>query len=178
MGDSITYGQHLDPAKAWPRLLDGYDVIPAGVPGDTTRLGLERFPAHVQSMVDPGDIVIIQFGHNDANRWDTDRGLPRVSLAAYKANLTEMVERTRTFGAIPYFCTITPSLRSETHARDCETYDRMLRRVADEESVPLIDVRSAFKGYHLDPPMLMEDGLHLSQFGHLAYAAVVLQALG
>lgn len=173
IGDSITFGQHLDPAQAWPRLLD-LDIVPAGVPGDTTRLGLERFPADVQSR--GPEKVIIQFGHNDANRWETDRGLPRVSLAAYKANLIEMIDRCRVFGAEPYLCTLTPSLRSEQHATDCELYDRTLRRVADEEDVSLIDVRRPF----LQGPtkaLLMDDGLHLSVVGHRVYARIVEGAL-
>lgn len=173
IGDSITAGQHVTADKAWPNLLDIKEVIPAGVPGDTTRLGLERFPRDVQQVAP--EAVIIQFGHNDANRWDTDRGLPRVSLAAYKANLVEMVERCRAFDAKPYLVSLTPSFRSKQHGEDCWYYDRMLRRVADEEDVALIDVWPAFV---LDPhPLLMEDGLHLSPLGHRAYASVVEEAL-
>jgi acyl-CoA thioesterase-1 len=179
MGDSITYGQHLDPSKAWPKLLDsGHGAVyAAGVPGDTTRLGLERFPTDVQSL-EP-DIVVIQFGHNDANRWDTDRGLPRVSLAAYKANLVEMVERCRTFGAKPFLCSITPTTRSTQHIEDCRVYDRMLRRVADEEVVPLIDTWAAFQEFNLavGAPLLLDDGLHLSEIGHMVYADTVASAL-
>ncbi len=179
IGDSITFGQHLDPLLAWPKLLDlDETVLAKGVPGDTTRLGLERFPSDVQALCPA--IVIIQFGHNDANRWETDRGLPRVSLAAYRANLIEMVDRCRTFGAKPYLCSITPSHRSDQHRLDCEKYDRALRRVADEEDVPLIDVKSVFEsvakqeGWH---NLLMPDGLHLAEGGHRVYAEYVKEAL-
>lgn len=171
-GDSITAGQHLHPASAWPYQVRGHSIRAVGVPGDTTRMGLERFPKDVQA-VNP-TAVIIQFGHNDANRWETDRGLCRVSLAAYKANLAEMVERSRAFGATPYLCSLTPTTRSPRHAEDCERYDRMLRRVADEEGVTLIDVRAAFHG---QDGMLMEDGLHLTIEGHCLYAKTVQQAL-
>ena len=91
IGDSITAGQGLHPASAWPYRVPGYEgrILAHGVPGDTTRLGLERFPKDVQAY-EP-EAVIIQFGHNDANRWETDRGLPRVSPDAFHANLHEMV---------------------------------------------------------------------------------------
>ena len=43
--------------------------------------------------------MTLQFGLNASNCWDTDRGLPRVSEAAYEANLVEMIARARKFGA-------------------------------------------------------------------------------
>lgn len=174
VGDSITYGQHLtDRTKPWPRLLDYDNVISVGVPGDTTRLGLERFPKDVQAY-EP-DTVIIQFGHNDCNRWDTDRGLPRVSDRAFMANLEEMVDRCRTFGATPYLCTLTPSVRSEQHAVDTIRYDEIIRQVAEASMTSLIDVRPEFM-----PSLsffLMDDGLHLTEAGHQMYADVVQRTL-
>lgn len=173
IGDSITAGQLLEaPGVAWPYLIDhGEQVIAAGVPGDTTRLGLERFPRDVQQR-EP-EVVVIQFGHNDCNRWQTDRGLPRVSPAAYVANLGEMIDRCRAFAAVPYLCTLTPSTRSEQHARDVAHYDGLLREVARQRGVPLIDVRAAFGA----PGLLLPDGLHLSATGHRAYARAVSMVL-
>jgi lysophospholipase L1-like esterase len=174
-GDSITFGQHIDQSKAWPNLLRGREVTVAGIPGDTTRLGLERFPAQVQN-VEP-DIVIIQFGHNDCNRWETDRGMPRVSLAAYRANLNEMIDRSRVFNIKVMLCTLTPSLRSNRHAVDVEVYDRMLRTVASDEAVPLADVRAVFSEWPRLAVLLMPDGLHLTEDGHRLYARTVEEAL-
>lgn len=165
IGDSITAGQHLDEGYApWPAHLSG-TVYAKGVPGDTTRMGLERFPRDVQSL-NP-DVVVIQFGHNDANRWETDRGLNRVSIRAYIANLEEMVQRVRVFGAQPYLCTLTPTYRSERHAQDCADYDHALRGVASDLRVPLLDVRPVIEESHL------LDGLHLNFAGHLLYAGIV-----
>lgn len=176
VGDSITYGQHLDDLeRPWPMIfasLSGETTISRGVPGDTTRQALERFPRDVQGF--GPQMVIIQFGHNDANRWQTDRGLPRVSPTAFRANLIEMVDRTRTFEAVPLLCSLTPTTRSEEFANDCAHYDQIVRRVADEESVQLVDVRAAFsEGIDL----LMADGLHLTQKGHERYAETVWRAL-
>ena len=134
-------------------------------------MGLERFPRQVQ---DSGaDIVVIQFGHNDANRWDTDRGLVRVYDRGFTANLEEMIYRAREFGIRPYLCSLTPTRRSEQHAADCERYDRLVREVAAVSIVPLIDVRVAFT----KDEYLMNDGLHLSEAGHEVYAAVVQEAI-
>ena len=109
MGDSITFGQYVDPPKRWSdivsdRLSRAYlrsatnlAFFNCGVSGETTRQALERFPRDVQATMP--DIVVIQFGLNDCNCWVTDGGLPRVSEEAYYANLIEMVARSRRFGA-------------------------------------------------------------------------------
>lgn len=93
LGDSCTYGQNVRADEAWPAVLaslTGHDVRNAGVCGDTTRLGLERWKYAVW-LHDP-DVVVLQFGHNDANEWD---GTPRVSRRAYMSNIDEMVARAR-----------------------------------------------------------------------------------
>ena len=173
IGDSITYGQLLaNQRDAWPHLLQNHRVISRGVPGDTTRLGLERFPKDVQAL-EP-TTVVIQFGHNDANRWKSDRGLHRVSPAAFKVNLIEMVDRARTFKAEPMLCSLTPTFRNAGFAEDVAHYDQIVRRVADDESVRLIDVRAAFGA---GDGFLLADGLHLSERGHEVYADTVQKAL-
>lgn len=174
IGDSLTAGQHLtEGGVPWPQLLVDHEVMAFGVPGDTTRLGLERFPRDVQNH-EP-EAVIIQFGHNDANRWESDRGAQRVSEAAFRANLAEMVQRARLFGAVVFLCTLTPSRRSRQHAEDTGRYDAIVREVAEFSSARLIDVRAAFGD--LPAWLLLEDGLHLSFAGHRVYATVVQAAL-
>lgn len=169
IGDSITAGQLV--STAWPALLRDADVLARGVPGDTTRLALERFPRDVQ---DSGaEIAVIQFGHNDANRWKTDRGLPRVSIDAYSANLTEMIRRCRAFDIQPFVCLLTPTARTDDFERDCRRYDNAARNAARGYGVPYIDVRSAFG----DADRLLLDGLHLTPAGHRVYADTVQAAI-
>ena len=109
MGDSITSGQHIDPELRWISLVGNalmtaylsmtvnFHLLNRGVSGETTRQGLERFPADVQQC--RPDIMTLQFGLNDGNCWVTDAGLPRVSEAADGANLIEMIDWARRFGA-------------------------------------------------------------------------------
>ena len=178
IGDSITYGQKLQAGeRPWTAMLNLDDkVLNKGVPGDTTRLGLERFPADVQSQ--PGHITVIQFGHNDCNRWQTDNGLPRVSPEAYRANLNEMIQRCEFFHTIPVLCTLTPSLKSHEHTQDVAVYDGILRSVAQVRGVPVIDARAAFNAVLDMWSLLMEDGLHLTQRGHEVYAEAARPLLG
>lgn len=184
LGDSITFGQYL-PELAWPRQVEGHDLINAGVSNETTRNGLERFPRDVQQIKPKA--VIVQFGHNDCNRWESDLGLPRVSIKAFAANLEEMVVRCRYFGIRPFFCTITPSLKNREHAIDVAVYDTVLREVASRMKVELIDVRAAFEAWGYPyiaesdaltiGDLTIEDGLHLNKLGHRVYAATVQRAL-
>jgi lysophospholipase L1-like esterase len=72
-------------------------VVNASVNGNTRRQALERMPYEVQSH--PLDVLLVQFGMNDCNYWRTYHGLPRVSQAAFRANLAEIIERAFRFGA-------------------------------------------------------------------------------
>lgn len=166
IGDSITFAQYLDREHAWTTRLQeivGDDVVNRGVCGDTTRLGLERFPRDVQQF--RADTVVIQYGMNDANRWDTDGGLPRVSIAAFEANLVEMVERARRFSAqTVVLCTITRSERSEQLSADSERYSSVIRSVARRQRTELFDAERAV------PDGLLLDKVHLNEEGNRCYA--------
>lgn len=166
-GDSITAGQHLDPELAWPALL-GWEA--RGVPGETTRQALERFPRDVQES--GAAKVVIQFGLNDCNRWETDRGLSRVSEAAFEANLVEMVERARRFEIEPALVTITPTLKGVEYEEAAEAYTQTIVWLADELTVPIYDVRDELEHLPLDE-LLLPDGVHLSAEGHRFYAEIL-----
>ncbi len=192
MGDSITFGQHIPSAKRWTaqveRLLHkrfgpaNITVMTNGVSGETTRQGLERFPASIQN--EQPDIVTIQFGLNDCNCWKTDLGLPRVSLRAFKANLLEMVERSRRFGArevilITNHRTLrrTPMVSGEVYEDANARYSQAIREVASEAGTKLCDVLLAFALFtdeELDHLLLPPpDSLHLSVAGNVVYGDTI-----
>ncbi|MDO9414070.1 MAG: SGNH/GDSL hydrolase family protein [Pseudolabrys sp.] len=198
MGDSITEGQYVDSAFRWTDLVsDGlqksYIATPVnlvllnrGISGETTRQGLERFARDVQSHYP--DVLTLQFGLNDCNCWVTDRGLPRVSLSAYRANLVEMIERARRFGASEIILSTNhPTLRRKTlmSGESLEEarirYNEAVRQIAADTSVTFCDIESAFKG--LDDAKLADvllpypDQLHLSKAGHETYAAAILPSI-
>jgi lysophospholipase L1-like esterase len=173
VGDSITFGQHLEfGAEAWPARVGGEG---RGVCGETTRQALERFPRDVQD--DPADVTVLQWGHNDANRWDTDNGLPRVSRQAFEANLVEMIDRCRVFNTRPVLCTLTPTSKNDLYDCDVKAYSRIVRMVAAINDVDLVDVRTAFFDAADLDLLLMDDGLHLTEEGHDLYAQTVAHVL-
>ena len=89
LGDSLTSGKGIGTADAYPaalqrRLEDNgyqYQVVNAGVSGDTTRRALRRFHAALEGDV---KILIVALGAND--------GLRGVPVEELISNLREMIE--------------------------------------------------------------------------------------
>jgi lysophospholipase L1-like esterase len=197
-GDSICVGQGVSIYRGWvTRLAEQLDthcdingrrllVTNASVNGRTTRQALEDMPYHVQTH--GVDMIVIQFGLNDCNYWLTDKGNPRVSLEAFKANLREIITRSRTFGAKKVLLnTNHPTLRSReiiphttiTYEQSNKTYNAAIRAVADEfgDFVLFQDIEKYFEslingGTPLES-LLLDDGLHLSERGHDYYLEFV-----
>lgn len=189
MGDSITFGQYLDPRLRWTALVEdhlesklrhGTEIhhFNRGISGETTRMALERFPRDVQE-VRP-DVMTLQFGLNDCNCWHTDEGLPRVSARAFRANLVEMIDRARNFGAKEIvLSTNHRTLRRETlpngevYDDAARRYNEIIRDVAETTAVALCDVEVAFATFSDEELAMMllpaPDLLHLSAAGNRVY---------
>ncbi len=164
-GDSITYGEHVPREKTWPALL-GYQN--KGVCSDTTRLALERFPADVQAS--GAETVLIQFGFNDCNRWDTDGGLPRVSPQAFKANLLEMVDRAKAFGIVPVLVSTFKTAKNGRYETDRIRYHDIIASAGTFAKVRVIDPEPYIFLEHL---LADGKGCHLNEQGHVAFAEIV-----
>lgn len=97
VGDSLSAGYGLETGQGWASLLaqrltkrfPGWTVVNASVSGDTTAGGLSRLPVLLRR--DKPRVVVIELGGNDALR-----GL---SLNATQANLTRMVQQSKSTGA-------------------------------------------------------------------------------
>jgi len=199
-GDSITEGQYVHHSLRWTEVISvrlkeqfanrfdpnrQYHYV-HGISGETTRQALERFPRQVQQLAP--EVLTIQFGLNDCNCWDTDRGVPRVSEAAYQANLAEMVERARRFGTRQIILSTNhptlrhrPMISGETLEQRRTKYNEIVRDVARQSQVTLCDIEAAFafaNREQLADLLLPEpDVLHLSASGHKIYADAIMPAL-
>jgi len=95
LGDSLTAGLGLSTASAYPALLEqrlkdsgmDFEVVNAGISGDTSAGGLERLDWALQGDV---RVLIVALGANDGLR-----GLP---LDQLRRNLSEIVERAQARG--------------------------------------------------------------------------------
>ncbi len=193
-GDSICNGQGIAIHKGWVtrlsarlaeearRLGESLVVMNSSVNGRTTRQALETMPYEVQSQRPA--IVVVQFGMNDCNIWESDRGNPRVSPAAFAANLREIIVRALTFGCEELFLhTNHPSARNQdflphssvTYEEQNRRYNRIIRSLAAFDSrVSVIDIETTFleatNGEHAQLlRMVLPDLLHLSEDGHELY---------
>lgn len=188
-GDSICLGQHVSPHQCWVTRLSGmiedrygreFVVVNASVNGSTTRTALERISDSLQKF--ELSMIVIQFGLNDSNLWETDRGLPRVSSAGFRANLVEIIERARRFGAQEVILnTNHPTLKRtpegkmfDQYQENNHRYSEIIREVAGADSeVTLVDVEAVVYGAVTDDSglqtLLLEDGIHLALAGHDLY---------
>lgn len=97
MGDSISAGYGLEIDQGWVALLQqkfieenqDHRVVNASISGDTSAGGLARLDANLERYKPA--IVIIELGGND--------GLRGLSPKRMKANLSEMIKRSRAAGA-------------------------------------------------------------------------------
>jgi lysophospholipase L1-like esterase len=164
-GDSIATGQYLPCHKGWVVLMSAAlegkaHVTNASANGRTSRQALEAMPFEVQQH--KPDVLIVQFGINDANSWDTDNGMPRVCLKSFEANLGEIVTRGLAFGAEVVFLN-TNHPTSNPHWSE---YNEVIKRVGEmfDDQVELVDMTEGFDGFFL------LDSVHLNAAGHKWYA--------
>lgn len=194
-GDSICFGQGVSIHKGWVTRLSAQlerlghalgrqvTVVNSSINGNTTRQALERMPYDVQSH--GLDLLLVQFGMNDCNSWQSDRGLPRVSPRGFSANLHEIIDRGIRFGAQQVIVnTNHPTLRDQAVMPDAmqpyqqanAAYNAIIRDVAATRAgaVILNDIERVFEeqtGGRRDllARLLLPDGLHLSPAGHDIY---------
>jgi lysophospholipase L1-like esterase len=175
------------------RICGGGPEAPAvynpSVNGNTTRQALERMAFDVQAH--GVDLLVVQFGLNDSNFWVTDRGLPRVSAAGFKANLQEIIDRGFRFGArcvqvhtnhpVQKLLEVQPFFKI-AYAEMSRRYNGIIREVVEAApaDVNLVDIEAVFEDFTSGDPerlrdLLLPDGVHLSLEGHDLYFQTTLQ---
>lgn len=193
-GDS-TMAQKLAekrPETGWGEALQQYfDIDEVRVEnharnGRSTRTFLEegRWQAILDRM-EPGDWVLIQFGHNDESKEKVDRYVPPDD---FKRNLARMVDDVRARKGSPVLATPVRRRKFDTDGKLVDThgeYPDLVRAVAREKQVPLLDMheRSAAilerfgaegsrklflqvkPGESLNYPKGVEDNTHFSPLG-------------
>jgi lysophospholipase L1-like esterase len=148
-GDSTVVDQDIEPWTAWgqvlPRFLrPGVVIANHAESGETTRsfVNEERL-AKIMSLIQPGDYLFIQFGHNDSN---TKRN--PVPIDEYKKLLEEYISQARSKGATPVL--VTPMNRRTFDAagkitNSLSPYPEAVREVAVRQHTPLIDLNAMSK---------------------------------
>jgi acyl-CoA thioesterase-1 len=170
-GDSLTAGYGLSPQESYPSLLqkmidaDGfkYEVVNAGVSGDTSAGGVRR----IDWTMDSGDVrfVVLELGANDFLR-----GQP---IAETRKNLAAIIERARSRGAQ----VLLAGMYTTTDAgRDYEVQIRdAFQTLAAEQKVALIPF--FLEGVAGRDELNQEDRIHPNAEGTKLVAATVYRYL-
>jgi lysophospholipase L1-like esterase len=94
----------------------------------------------------PGDTVLIQFAHNDANRQKPERFVE--ARGAYRDNLLRFIWQIRGAGGVPVL--VTPVARrsfADGQAKaDFAEYSAVVRELATTTATPLIDLEALSRG--------------------------------
>ncbi len=179
----VTFGASNTSLSQWPAAVAqalNMHLVNAGIGGNTTAHGLDRFERDVAS-TDP-DFVTICFGTNDFYRKNGSE--PQVTPEDYRANLTSMVEKVRTLGAVPIL--ITSPIITETASGGAarypegsvnaalDVYVEIMRDVAAKTDTDLIDIHKLGDENYTSADFLSGDGVHLSPLGDDAFADAVI----
>jgi acyl-CoA hydrolase len=164
-GDSVTYGTGANPGEDWPTLLSeltGWQIINAGIPGDTAEAGKSR----LQGLLDEHRpvLVIIEIGGNDFLR--------RRQASAVKQDLKTMIAAVRAANAQPLLIGV-PEL-SLLAAFGKPGDSPIYAELGKEEKLPVIpDVFSDI----LSKPELCADKIHPNAAGYRRMADGIRAAL-
>ena len=185
-GDSITHGARW--TNGWRSYVEHFQeriryelgtpkytdfVLDTGVSGGTTGDLVDAFAQRVTAF--SPQVVSIVLGTNDA-------AAPDIGPAVYRANLVKLVKAVRRLpgGAVPVLQTPTRSTsRAGRNARPSLTHARIMREVAAERKVVLVDHHAHWTASHGGevPLDLLGDGLHPDQRGHLFLAHKMIRDL-
>jgi acyl-CoA thioesterase-1 len=170
LGDSLTAGYGLDKSQSFPSLLqqrldaDGrkYEVVNAGVSGDTTAGGLRRLDWSIE-----GDtrILVVALGGNDGLR-----GLP---VTDSRKNLSEIITRAQKRGITVILAGMeAPPNYGPTYTGE---FRAMFRDLAREYHVALIPF--LLDGVAGVPSLNISDGIHPNPEGARIVERTVWKAL-
>ena len=165
-GDSVTFGTGAEPGEDWPSLLaasTGWEIINAGIPGDTAQAARSRLPALLAEHRPA--LVVIELGGNDFLR--------RRSPDAVREDLQHLVSLVRQSGAQVVLIGV-PELSLLAVVAGKPSDSPIYQALAEAEGVPLIsDVFSAV----LARPEWCADRIHPNAEGYRQMANGIFMAL-
>jgi acyl-CoA thioesterase-1 len=172
LGDSITAGYGLDPAQAYPALLQKkldaahlpFTVANAGVSGDTTAGGLRRVDWALSA---GAEVLIIALGGND--------GLRGIAPKQTADNLAGIIQRAR--AKSPHISVLIAGMRMPDNLGPefVEQFSAVFPRVAAEQKAELIPF--LLEGVGGVPKLNQADQIHPTAEGQKIVAETVWQHL-
>lgn len=159
LGDSLTYGTGATAETSYPAVLarlTGWNVVNAGIPGDTSAGALARLPELLQQHSPP--LVIVSIGGNDFLR--------RMPTADTRGNIRAICEQVAAAGAQPLLVAIPEVSALAAAARSLGDH-AMYEELATELKLPL---HAAGWTSVLNDPDLRSDPIHGNARGYEVFA--------
>jgi lysophospholipase L1-like esterase len=187
LGDSTVCDQPAEPWNSWGQMLprfftEGVAVANHAESGESLRssLGARRLDKVISTMK-AGDYLFIQYGHNDMK----ERGPGVGAFSNYRADLKKFIRAVRNRGGIPVLVTPMNRNRLDSSGKVVNTlgdYPDAVRRAAEEENVPLIDLNAMSKTFYeaLGPQNVgkaFQDGTHHNNYGSYELAKCVVEGI-
>lgn len=166
LGDSLAYGTGAGEDEDYPTLLarkTGWEVINAGVPGDTSAGGLRRLPGLLDEHAP--QLLLLELGGNDFLR-----RVPRETTAANLRAILSLAGSRE----IPVVLVATPQPNLLGAAIGSLSDDPVYREIAEDTGTPLIEHVLAEV---LSDNALKSDPIHPNAEGYRLVAEGIHQAL-
>ena len=131
LGDSVSYGMGAGKGEDYPTILaakTNWNVINAGVPGDTTASGLERLPGLLEEY--SPQLLLVELGGNDF--------LQHVPSEQTASNLKAILSQSRAKG-IPAVLLAVPRPNLLGAAVGSLSDDSVFERIAKETDTPIVE---------------------------------------
>jgi len=176
LGDSTVCDQPAEPWNSWGQMLPRFFKPEIAVANHsesgetlTSSFRAKRFE-QIFSLMKPGDYLFVQFGHND------QKDKAANALATYKANLKNVVARTRKLGGTPVLVT-SMERKNGVEQDTLAGYPQTVRDVAKEENCALIDLnamsRTFYRALRENVGQAFQDGTHHNNYGSYELAKCV-----
>ncbi len=171
-GDSITAGYGIEVGEAYPALIQqkidslglGYEVINAGLSGETSAGGLRRIDWVLQRKI---DVMILELGGNDALRG--------IDLTDTKKNLQQIIEKVH--AKYPEAQIIIAGMQAPPNLGEdyIRRFSELFFELSEENDLPLIPFILEKVGGIAE--LNQSDGIHPTAKGHILVAQTVWEYL-
>jgi len=171
-GNSLTAGMGLDPEEAFPALIGhkidslklGYEVVNAGLSGETTAGGRSRVSWVLRQ---PVDVFVLELGANDGLR-----GLP---LADTRRNLQAIIDTVRRKSPAAQIVLAGMQMPPNLGASYAADFSKIYPELAQKNNALLIPF--LLEGVAGHPDLNQRDGIHPTAKGDRIIAKTVWQVL-
>ncbi|MEX0684657.1 MAG: arylesterase [Balneolales bacterium] len=171
-GDSLTAGYGIDVNQAYPALIqqkiknaeDNYNVINAGLSGETSAGGLRRIDWILRNDI---DVFILGLGAND--------GLRGLHLEATRQNLQQIIDKVKNKNPEVKLMIAGMQIPPNLGAKYAQDFQEIYIELADKNNAILIPF--LLEGVAGEPELNQPDGIHPNPEGHKIIANTVWEIL-